>query len=146
LEVQRMHVLFPGLQVYSDIGSGCNFERKALREILQLTLLHRISKIHVSEENRLCTIGFELLKWVLESQGAQVCVFGTGQVCQRVNERQCADDVFDLIQQITSPSSVTAMPPTDEQHVDYESPVDCDDAPDALAEDGFSTRVRRRMH
>lgn len=142
LEVQRMHELFPGLHVYSDIGSGCNFERKALREILQLTLMHRISKIHVASEARLCTIGYGLLKWVLENHGAEICVFGCTpvQTCRRVDERQRADDVFDLMQEIMGPADASP-PPTD----DYADPGECGDADEEPGVEVAPSKLRRRL-
>lgn len=57
-----------------DVGSGINFERKGLNEILELAFQGQIAKLIVTYKDRLCRFAFELLEAILRRHGCEVVV------------------------------------------------------------------------
>lgn len=58
---------FPNHQIIKDIGSGLNFKRKGLRQILDLAHKGEIKELVVAHKDRLCRFGFELIEYILST-------------------------------------------------------------------------------
>jgi predicted site-specific integrase-resolvase len=65
---------FPDHEIVSDVGSGINWKRKGLLSILERAQKGLVQEVVVSNRDRLCRIGFELLEWLLVSNGAKLVV------------------------------------------------------------------------
>lgn len=75
--LRQKHTLserFPNHEIVSDIGSGLNWKRKGLLSLLEKAQAGLVRTVVVSHRDRLCRIGFELLKWLLVSNGAKIMV------------------------------------------------------------------------
>jgi hypothetical protein len=54
--------LYPNYRVISDIGSGLNFKRKGLQELINLAIKNQIDEVVVAYKDRLARFGFELIE------------------------------------------------------------------------------------
>jgi putative resolvase len=73
-QVAFMRSIYPSASVIRDIGSGLNFKRKGLRTLLDR--LHQGDKLSlvVAHRDRLARFGFELIQYLVESNGGEVVV------------------------------------------------------------------------
>ena len=65
---------FPEHKIITDIGSGLNWKRKGLRFLLEQSKLGNVQQVVVSNRDRLCRFGFELLEWLFESNETELVV------------------------------------------------------------------------
>lgn len=70
LQRQEDHLrkMYPTHQIIKDIGSGLNFKRKGLLQILELAHKGELDQLVVAHKDRLCRFGFELIEQLLLSQ------------------------------------------------------------------------------
>ncbi|MDG6988753.1 MAG: IS607 family transposase [Nitrososphaerota archaeon] len=87
----------PGAEVYSDIRSGLNFERRDLLRLLDDVFSKKVSSIYVTYEDRLARFGFDLLSWVCAKYGTEIVVVNSKTAISPQEEL-----VQDLIAIITS--------------------------------------------
>lgn len=67
----------PNTEVISDFGSGLNFHRKGLRQILDFAYKGELEEVVVTYKDRLCRFGFELIEYILKTQSnAKIVVLG----------------------------------------------------------------------
>ena len=57
---------YPNHTFIIDIGSGINYNRKGLRQILEYAIQGSIEEVVVSYKDRLTRFGFELIEWLIE--------------------------------------------------------------------------------
>lgn len=58
--------------VYSDVGSGINFDRKEFKKLLFDVINHRISKIYVTYKDRLSRLSFDTFKQLFEEFNCEI--------------------------------------------------------------------------
>ena len=86
---------YPESEVVSDYGSGLNFKRKGLLQILDWAHQGELEEIVVTYKDRLCRFGFELVEYVLQSQSnAKIVVLGNSRVSE---ESELATDLLSII-------------------------------------------------
>lgn len=73
-QVLYMQSRFPEHTVITDIGSGINFKRKGLRQLLELASKGLVGQVVVAYRDRLCRFAFELVEWVLRLHGVELLV------------------------------------------------------------------------
>jgi predicted site-specific integrase-resolvase len=66
---------YPNHKLVSDIGSGINFKRKGLQKILELAMQGKVGEVVVSNRDRLCRFGFDLIEWILSKTNTKLMVF-----------------------------------------------------------------------
>jgi len=86
---------FPNHKVIDDIGSGLNFKRRGLLNLLQLVIKGDVEEIVVSSKDRLCRFGYELVHWLCEQHNTKILVL---QSSQETEEQQFVTDVLSIIQ------------------------------------------------
>ena len=87
----------PDAMVFSDVKSGLNFKRKGLQSLLDAVVNRRVSKLYVTNEDRLARFGFDLIKWLCAKFGTEVVVVNGKEFVSPQEEL-----VQDLIAIITS--------------------------------------------
>jgi predicted site-specific integrase-resolvase len=92
---QFLQVRFPNHKVINDIGSGLNFKRRGLLQLLQLVIKTNVEEIVISSKDRLCRFGFELIEWLCEQHNTKLVVFQSNQESE---EQQFVNDVLSIIQ------------------------------------------------
>lgn len=73
-QVECMQEQFPNFKIIKDFGSGLNFKRKGLCELLRGAIERDFSTIVVSHRDRLTRFGFELFEWLFEYYGIKLVV------------------------------------------------------------------------
>ena len=57
---------YPEYEIIKDIGSGLNFGRKGLLEILEGGINGEIEEIIIAYKDRLARIGYEIIEWIIK--------------------------------------------------------------------------------
>lgn len=73
-QIKDLQIQYPDHEVLSDIGSGINWNRKALRTLLERACQNLVGDIVVSHRDRLCRFAFELLDYFFSLHGATIRV------------------------------------------------------------------------
>jgi excisionase family DNA binding protein len=86
---------YPGSEVVSDYGSGLNFKRKGLLQILDWAYKGELKEVVVTYKDRLCRFGFELVEYILQSQSnANIVVLCNSRVS---SESELSSDLLSII-------------------------------------------------
>ena len=64
-QIDYMKDLYPNYEIYSEIGSGLNMNRKKLQKIIYLAIEGKIGNIIVAYKDRLARFGFELIENII---------------------------------------------------------------------------------
>jgi len=73
-QVAFMQEKYPQATIIKDIGSGLNFKRKGLEAILARAMRGDKLKVVVAHQDRLARFGYELIRFIIESNGGQLVV------------------------------------------------------------------------
>jgi predicted site-specific integrase-resolvase len=84
----------PGQEIISDIGSGINFKKKGIQKLINLVLNDEIETITISDKDRLCRFGYELLEQICQHFGTKILVLHAPK--QPDCERELADDLLTI--------------------------------------------------
>jgi predicted site-specific integrase-resolvase len=82
-------------QVIRDLGSGMNYRKKGLQELLELILRRRVARLVVTHRDRLLRFGAELVFSLCELQGIEIVIIHQGE--QPSFEEELAQDVLEII-------------------------------------------------
>jgi len=94
-QISLLKQQFPSHQVIFDYGSGLNFKRKGLLQILDLAYQGKLQEVVVTYKDRLCRFGFELIENILEKQSnAKILVLGNSRSS---SESELASDLLSII-------------------------------------------------
>ena len=66
-QINLMKELYPNHRIISDIGSGLNFKRKGLEELINLSIKNQIDEVVVAYKDRLVRFGFELIENIIKT-------------------------------------------------------------------------------
>lgn len=86
---------YPRLQEITDIGSGINFKRKGLLQILGLIKEGNVSTLVVASKDRLARFGFELIEWLCKEYGTQILVLDNQDTTP---EAELGNDLMAIVQ------------------------------------------------
>jgi predicted site-specific integrase-resolvase len=79
----------------SDVGSGLNFKRQGLLQILGLVKEGEVSTIVVASRDRLARFGFELIEWLCKEFGTELLVLDTEDTTP---ETELGKDLMSIVQ------------------------------------------------
>ena len=82
-------------RVIRDLGSGMNYRKKGLQELLELILHRRTERLVVTHKDRLLRFGAELVFTLCELQGIEIVIIHQGE--QPSFEEELAQDVLEII-------------------------------------------------
>ena len=96
-ENMRTYLLAQGkpFEIISDIGSGINYKRKGLQELIKGMANRSISKVVVLYKDRLTRFGFELIEYIAELYGCEI------EIVDATEKTEQEELVEDLVQIIT---------------------------------------------
>jgi len=94
-QVALLKQKYPTHEIVFDFGSGLNFKRKGLLQILDLAYEGKLKEIVVTYKDRLCRFGFELVEYILEKQSnAKIVVLSNSRAS---SESELATDLLSII-------------------------------------------------
>ena len=79
----------------SDIGSGLNFKRQGLLQILGLVKEGKVSTIIVASRDRMARFGFELIEWLCNEFGTELLVLDNED---STPETELSKDLMSIVQ------------------------------------------------
>ena len=82
-------------QVIRDLGSGMNYRKKGLQELLELILRRRMRRLVITHKDRLLRFGAELVFTLCELQGIEIVIIHQGE--QPSFEEELTQDVLEII-------------------------------------------------
>ena len=82
-------------EIITDIGSGINYKKKGLRELLKRINSKEVDKIIILYKDRLLRFGFELIEYMANLNGCEI------EILDSTEKTQQEELVEDLIQIIT---------------------------------------------
>jgi predicted site-specific integrase-resolvase len=82
-------------KIISDIGSGINYDKKGLNELIKLILQDQVSKIVILYKDRLVRFGYELIKNICDYKSVTI------EIIDNTDKSEEEEVVEDLIQIIT---------------------------------------------
>jgi putative resolvase len=66
-QMDYMRDLYPNYRIISDIGSGLNFNRKGLIEIINMAINNKIENLIIAYKDRLARFGYELIEYIIKN-------------------------------------------------------------------------------
>ena len=82
-------------RVIRDLGSGMNYRKKGLQELLEMILRRRFERLVITHKDRLLRFGAELVFRLCELQGIEIVIVHQGE--QPSFEEELAQDVLEII-------------------------------------------------
>lgn len=77
---KKLMKMYPGYEILEDIGSGLNFKRKGLREIIDCAIKGELEEVVITYKDRLARIGYELIEYIIESySGGSITILNKGE-------------------------------------------------------------------
>lgn len=82
-------------EVIQDLGSGMNYNKKGLRQLLDLIIDDKVGRLVVTHKDRLLRFGAELVFAICEAKGVEVVIINKDG--NRTYEEELASDVLEII-------------------------------------------------
>jgi len=64
-QIKYMKEKFPTHTIIQDIGSGLNYKRKGLQELMEKAINGEIEELVIAYKDRLTRLGYELIEWLI---------------------------------------------------------------------------------
>ena len=95
-ENMRTYLLAQGkpFEIISEIGSGINYKRKGLQELIKGMANRSISKVVVLYKDRLTRFGFELIEYIAELYGCEIEIVDT---TEKTEQEELVEDLVQII-------------------------------------------------
>lgn len=81
-------------EIISDIGSGINYNKKGLQELIRLISMRRVSKVVVLYKDRLLRFGFELIEYMA---GLYDCSIEIIDNTQKSEQQELVEDLVQIV-------------------------------------------------
>lgn len=81
-------------EIITDVGSGINYKKKGLRELVNKINNHEVSTVVVLYKDRLIRFGFELLEYFCEINGVNIEIIDN---TEQSKEQELTDDLIQII-------------------------------------------------
>ena len=97
IENMQMYLTSQGkpFEIISDIGSGINYKKKGLKELIKLITQNKVEKVVVLYKDRLVRFGFELIEYLASLYNCEI------EIVDNTEKSEQQELVEDLIQIIT---------------------------------------------
>lgn len=81
-------------EIIEDIGSGINYRKKGLRELISKINNHEVSKIVILYKDRLIRFGFELIEYLCQINDVDIEIIDNTSYSK---EQELADDLIQIV-------------------------------------------------
>ncbi len=97
-QVENMEIYLKSLnceyEIIKDIGSGINYTKKGLKQLLRKVNNKEVSKIVVFYKDRLLRFGFELVEYVANLNGCEIEVLDS---TEKTEQEELVEDLVQII-------------------------------------------------
>lgn len=80
--------------IIQDIGSGINYKKKGLRELINKIENNEVSKVVILYKDRLIRFGFELIEYICEINNVEIEIIDNSEYSK---EQELTDDLIQII-------------------------------------------------
>lgn len=97
IENMKMYLIAQGkpFEIIQDIGSGINYKKKGLKELIKLITQNKVEKVVVLYKDRLLRFGFELIEYIARLYNCDI------EIIDNTVKSEQQELVEDLVQIIT---------------------------------------------
>ena len=81
-------------EIIEDIGSGINYNKKGLKELISKITNHEVSKIVILYKDRLVRFGYEMIEYLCEINNVEIEIIDNSQ---HSKEQELTDDLIQII-------------------------------------------------
>lgn len=81
-------------EIIEDIGSGINYKKKGLKELLSKIINHEVSKVVVLYKDRLVRFGYEMIEYICQINGTEIEIIDSTEYSK---EQELTDDLIQII-------------------------------------------------
>lgn len=96
IETIRLYLIAQGkpFEIISDIGSGINYGKPGLQDLIQQITANKVSKVVVLYKDRLLRFGFELLEYVAKLHDCKIEVVDN---TEKTEEQELVEDLIQIV-------------------------------------------------
>lgn len=81
-------------EIISDIGSGINYKKKGLKELIKRISQNKVDKIVVFHKDRLLSLGFELVEYIASLYNCNIEIIDN---TEKSDEQELVEDLVQII-------------------------------------------------
>ncbi|EHL72874.1 hypothetical protein HMPREF1015_00553 [Bacillus smithii 7_3_47FAA] len=81
-------------EIIQDIGSGINYKKKGLRQLIKMINNKEVDKIVVFHKDRLLRFGFELVEYMANLNGCEIEVLDS---TEKTDEQELVEDLIQIV-------------------------------------------------
>ncbi|HHH53096.1 MAG TPA: IS607 family transposase [Bacteroidetes bacterium] len=82
-------------KIISDIGSGINYNKKGLKELLKLISTNQVDTLYLSFKDRLLRFGYELIEELCKIHNTNIVLIDKSD--HKTNEEELVNDILNII-------------------------------------------------
>jgi len=96
IENMETYLLAQGrpFEIITDIGSGINYKKKGLRELIRLITQNEVDKVVIVYKDRLLRIGYELVEYIATLYNCDIEVIDTSE---KTEQQELVEDMIQII-------------------------------------------------
>lgn len=96
IENMNIYLMAQGkpFKIISDIGSGINYNKKGLQELIRLITENQVDKIVVLYKDRLLRFGFELVEYIASLYSCKIEIVDT---TEKTEQEELIEDLIQII-------------------------------------------------
>ncbi|MCK5855612.1 MAG: recombinase family protein, partial [Sulfurovaceae bacterium] len=83
-------------QIISDIGSGINYKKRGLKELLRLVSTNQIDTLYISYKDRLVRFGYELIEEVCKLHDVKIIIINKSNEQQQFSFRILSKNMLNI--------------------------------------------------
>ncbi len=81
-------------EIISDIGSGINYKRKGLQDLIKGIVERKYNKVIIIYKDRLTRFGFELIEYIADLYGCEIEIVDT---TEKTEQEELVEDLIQII-------------------------------------------------
>lgn len=81
-------------EIISDIGSGINYKKKGLKELLKLITQNKVDKVVVLYKDRLLRFGYELVEYIASLYNCEIEIIDSSE---KTEQQELVEDLVQII-------------------------------------------------
>ncbi len=95
-QINVMKEKYPNHLIISDIGSGLNFKRKGLLDIINMGIKNEINEVIIAYKDRLARFGYDLIEIILkEHSNANIIILNKTE--EKTTEQELTEDIISIM-------------------------------------------------
>ena len=96
VENMELYLLSQGKpsEIITDIGSGINYKKKGLKELLKLITQNKVEKVVVLYKDRLLRFGFELVEYIASLYNCKIEIVDTSK---KSEQQELVEDLVQIV-------------------------------------------------